>query len=66
MSSPHRKGKFVENQLDELLRDYLALAAVLERGLLSPSTRMQLEGFRDVLERDIAFLQNNARNKSVS
>ncbi len=56
----------MENQLEALVRDYLALAALLERGLLSPSTRMQLEGFREVLERDIAFLQNNTRNKSVS
>jgi hypothetical protein len=60
------RGFFVENQLEALVRDYLALAALLERGLLSPSTRMRLEGFREALERDIAFLQNNTRNKSVS
>jgi hypothetical protein len=49
----------VEKQLDELVQAHVTLAAVLENGLLSPSTRRKLEDFREVLERDIALLRNN-------
>ncbi len=47
----------MEKKLDELERDHHAVAQLLECGLLSPSTRSQLEWFRDELEREIAFVR---------
>ena len=46
----------MRKKLDELERDHHAVAELLECGLLSPSTRGQLEWFRDELEREIAFV----------
>jgi hypothetical protein len=45
----------MRKKLDELEQDHHAVAEFLECGLLSPSTRGQLEWFRDELEREIAF-----------
>jgi hypothetical protein len=54
----------MRQRLDDLVKAYLALAALLECRFLSASTRGQLEDFRDELESEIEALQDNLRKMS--
>jgi hypothetical protein len=56
----------MRQRLDELVKAYLALAALLECKFLPILTRNQLEDFRDELEREIGILQNNLRKMSAN
>lgn len=57
-SKPALGRRVVNNKLNDLLKAHLAVVALLESGLISVSTRMQLEVLREQLERDIAAIKD--------
>jgi hypothetical protein len=56
----------MREQLDELKRVYLAIAALLECRMISATARKQLESFKGDVESEIAFLQNRLKEMSTS
>jgi hypothetical protein len=56
----------MREQLDELVRGYLAITALLDSKLISSRTRVHLERFRDDLQDEIAFHHNQLQEMSAN
>jgi hypothetical protein len=54
----------MREQLDELQRVHLAMAALLECRMISATTRRQLESYKNDVEQEIEFLQNKLKKMS--